>query len=425
MAEVFEVQGGKKLSGEIDVRGTKNGTLAILPACLLSSEPSIIKNVPLLSDVMAMLELIKSLGATVEWLDQRTVKIQAKDLKNKPDDTLVRKIRASILLAGPVLGRLGQLEIAKPGGCHIGERGLDAHLEGFGDVGIMAEKDDHQNTFYHLKVADKLKPTKIVLGEFSVTATENLMMLLATVEGQSEIHMAAAEPHIQELGEFLIQMGAEISGLGTHIIKIKGTEILKGVEHTIWPDYIEAGTFFALAGATKSNFKINNVPSDYLEMVFRNLKKMGVLYTIEGNSALIKGGDSTLKATKIQTFPYPGFPTDLQAPFSVLCTQAQGQSLIFDTLFEGRFKYADELVSMGARVTFCDPHRILIDGPTDLSGSKMKSCDLRAGATLIIAALTANGKSIILSANEVDRGYEKIEERFQGIGADIKRVNLE
>lgn len=425
MAEVFEVQGGKNLSGEIDVRGTKNGTLAILSACLLSSEASIIKNVPLLSDVLAMLELLKSLGATVEWLDQRIVKIQAKDLKDKPEDILVRKIRASILLAGPVLGRLGKLEIAKPGGCHIGERGLDAHLEGFGDVGIIAEKDNGQSEFYHLRTNGKLKPTKIILGEFSVTATENLMMLLATIDGQSEIHLAASEPHIQELGEFLIKMGAEISGLGTHIIKIKGTKNLKGVEHTIWPDYVEAGTFFALAGATKSDLKINNVPIDHLEMVLRDLKKMGVLYTIENNSVLINGKNSVLRAAKIQTLPYPGFPTDLQAPFSVLCTQAQGQSLIFDTLFEGRFKYADELKQMGANIALCDPHRILIDGPTNLCGRKMKSCDLRAGATLIIAALTAKGESIILSASEVDRGYEKIEERLQKIGADIRRAEVD
>lgn len=425
MNEIFEIYGGKKLSGEIDILGTKNGTLAILPATLLTSEPCIIRNVPLLVDVLVMLDLLKDLGAEVTWLDKKTVKIHAKELKNKPEDKLVRKIRASILLAGPMLGRLGELEIAKPGGCHIGQRGLDAHLEGFGEAGIIAEKDDSTQEIYHLKVTNKLKPSKVTLGEFSVTATENLMMLLSCVDGKSEIHLAASEPHVQELGSFLMAMGAKIEGLGSHTIKITGSANLKGVDHTIWPDYIEAGTFFALAGATKSNLKINNVPVDYLEMVFRDLKKMGVLYRIEGNSVWINGTDSVLKAAKIQTLPHPGFPTDLQAPFSVLCTQAEGQSLIFDTLFEGRFKYVDELKQMGANIFVFDPHRILVSGPTPLHGTKIKSFDLRSGATLIIAALAANGKSQLLNANEVDRGYERIEERLQKIGAEIKRVSID
>ena len=423
MAEFFEIEGGKKLKGDIEVRGSKNGALAILAATLLTSQPSVIKNLPLLGDVLVMLEILKSLGAQINWLDERTVKIQAKDLKTQAEDKLIRKIRASILIAGPLLARKGELKIAKPGGCHIGVRGLDTHFEGFQETGVFLEKEEGEK--YHLKAPKIFQPTKVVLNEFSLTATENLMMLFAGAEMENEIHLAASEPHIQELGEFLKEMGAEIKGLGTHTIKIRGKKNLKGVEHSIWPDYIEAGTFFSLAASTKSNLKIKNVPVEFLEMVFRSLKKMGVLYRIEGQTVLIEGENSKLVGAKIQTLPYPGFPTDLQAPFAVLGTQSAGTTLIFDTLFEGRFKYVDELNQMAAKITVCDPHRILIIGPTPLSGAKIKSYDLRAGATLIIAALTASGKSQLAGADEVDRGYEKIEEGLQSIGANIKRVTVE
>lgn len=422
MVEFFEIEGGKKLKGELRVAGSKNAALAILPACLLTDEPCIIKNVPLLTDVLVMIDLIKSLGVEVEWLDEKTVRIQAKNLDSNADTVLVRKIRASILIAGPILARLGELKIAKPGGCHIGVRGLDAHFEGFRDLGIELIEERSEKEKYYLKTPAELKPTAIYLNEFSVTATENLLMLLASINGKSEIHLAAAEPHVQELGEVLIKMGAEIEGLGTHTIKIKGAKKLKGIEHTIGADYIEAGTFFSLAATTKSNLKILNVPVAYLEMVFRNLKKIGISYKIEGDVVFIEGEKSSLKAAKIQTLPYPGFPTDLQAPFAALMTQAEGQSLIFDTLFEGRFKYVEELTQMGAKIFVCDPHRIVVSGPTPLYGTKIKSFDLRAGATLIIAALAASGKSEVYGIEQVDRGYEKIEERLQSIGASIKRV---
>ncbi|MCX8015973.1 MAG: UDP-N-acetylglucosamine 1-carboxyvinyltransferase [Patescibacteria group bacterium] len=422
MTEFFEIEGGKKLRGELTVAGSKNAALAILPACLLTDEPCIIKNVPLLTDVLVMIDLIKSLGAEVEWLDDKVVKIQAKNLNSNADTVLVRKIRASILIAGPILARLGELKIAKPGGCHIGVRGLDAHFEGFKDLGIELIEERSEKEKYYLKTPAQLKPANIYLNEFSVTATENLLMLLSSIDGRSEIHLAAAEPHVQELGEVLIKMGAEIEGLGTHTIKIKGAQKLKGIEHTIGADYIEAGTFFSLAATTRSNLKILNVPVGYLEMVFRNLKKIGVSYKIEGDAVFIEGERSSLKAAKIQTLPYPGFPTDLQAPFAALMTQAEGESLIFDTLFEGRFKYVEELTQMGAKIFVCDPHRIIVSGPTPLYGTKIKSFDLRAGATLIIAALAASGKSEVYGIEQVDRGYEKIEERLQSIGAHIKRV---
>jgi len=425
MSQIFEIEGGKELKGEITVGGTKNGALAILPACLLTDEPCVIKNIPLLTDVLVMIDILKNLGAEIEWLDERTIRIQAKNVLSDADTKLVRKIRASFLVAGPVLARTGELKIAKPGGCHIGARNLDTHFEGFADLGVESVLEREESEKYYLKAPKQFQPAVVCLNEFSVTATENLMMLLANVEGRSEIHLAAAEPHVQELGEFLKAMGAEIEGLGTHTIVIKGKKKLKGAEHIIWPDYIEAGTFFSLAATTKSNLQINNVPVSYLEMVFRDLKKMGVLYKIEGSKVKIEGRSSFLKATKIQTLPYPGFPTDLQAPFAVLATQAAGDSLIFDTLFEGRFKYVDELNQMGAKIFLCDPHRILVSGPTPLYGTKIKSFDLRSGATLIIAALAAKGKSQILGIEEVDRGYEKIEERLQQVGANIKRVEAE
>ena len=425
MGHFFEIEGGKKLKGEIKISGTKNGALAILPACLLTEEPCVIKNIPLLTDVLVMIDILKNLGAEIEWLDERTIRIQAKNVLSDADTKLVRKIRASFLVAGPILARIGELKIAKPGGCHIGARSLDTHFEGFADLGVKSALEREESEKYYLKAPKQFKPAIVSLNEFSVTATENLMMLMAKIEGRSEIHLAAAEPHVQELGEFLKSMGAEIEGLGTHTIIIKGKKKLKGAEHTIWPDYIEAGTFFSLAATTKSNLTITNVPVAYLEMVFRKLKKMGVSYRIKDSQVLIEGKDSSLKAAKIQTLPYPGFPTDLQAPFAVLATQAKGDSLIFDTLFEGRFKYVDELNQMGAKIFLCDPHRILVSGPTPLYGTKIKSFDLRSGATLIIAALAARGKSQLLGIEEVDRGYEKIEERLQKIGAHIKRVEAE
>jgi len=427
MNEIFEIEGGKKLSGDIEVRGSKNGALAILAATLLTPEPCVIKNVPLVNDVLAMIEILKSFGAETEWLDERTIKIQAKDLRIEPDDLkLTRRIRASILVAGPVLARRRELKIGKPGGCQIGVRGLDAHFEGFGDLGVIAEKtEENCKEVYYLKAPQNFQPAPVVLKEFSVTATENLMTLLAGLEGSGEIHLAASEPHIQELGEFLKKMGAKVDGLGTPTIKITGQKNLRGAEHVIWPDYIEAGTFFSLAASTKSNLRIKNVPVGHLEMVFRNLKKIGVSYRIGEQEVWIDGVDSKLAGAKIQTLPYPGFPTDLQAPFSVLGTQAQGTTLIFDTLFEGRFRYVEELNQMGANIIICDPHRLIISGPTSLYGTNVKSADLRAGATLIIAALTASGKSVLSGASEIDRGYEKIEERLQKIGANIKRVVAE
>jgi len=423
MNEIFEIEGKKKLSGEIVVRGTKNGALAILPACLLTKEPCIIKNIPLVTDVLTMIEIIKSLGAEVEWIDERTVKIQAQDLKLEPESILAKKIRASILIAGPMLARMKEIKIAKPGGCRIGVRGLDAHLEGFSDVGVIAEQDGGEK--YHLKSLQNINNNIAILKEFSVTATENLMMLFAGQEGINEIHLSATEPHIIELGEFLKKMGVEIEGLGTHSIKIKGIKNLKGVEHSIWPDYIEAGTFISLAASTKSDLTIKNIPGEYMEMVFRKLKEFGISYKIKEDTVLIEGSISRLVGAKIQTMPYPGFPTDLQSPFAVIGTQAQGNTLVFDTLFEGRFKYVDELNQMGAKIIVCDPHRVLIAGPTSLYGAKIKTYDLRAGATMIIAALTAEGKSQLAGASEIDRGYEKIEERLQKIGAEIRRVRID
>jgi UDP-N-acetylglucosamine 1-carboxyvinyltransferase len=423
MNEIFEIEGGKKISGEIAVMGTKNGALAILSACLLTKEPCVIKNIPLVTDVLTMIEIIKSLGAEVEWLEEKTVKIQAKDLKLEPESSLAKKIRASVLIAGPMLARMKEIKIAKPGGCRIGVRGLDAHLEGFGDVGIVAEQEEKEK--YYLKSLQNINNSIVVLKEFSVTATENLMMLFAGQEGTNEIHLSATEPHIVELGEFLKKMGVEIDGLGTHSIKVKGSKNLKGVEHCIWPDYIEAGTFMALAASTKSDLTIKNTPVEYMEMIFRKLKEFGISYKMDKESVLIEGSASHLMGTKIQTMPYPGFPTDLQSPFAVIGTQAQGNTLVFDTLFEGRFRYVDELNQMGAKITICDPHRVLIAGPTPLYGAKIKTCDLRAGATMIIAALVAEGKSQLVGANEIDRGYEKIEERLQKIGAEIKRVQIE
>lgn len=420
--EKFIINGGKPLRGEIEVKGSKNATTPILSACLLTTEECIIDNVPLITDVMNMIRILQSMGVEVERISERTVRVKAGDNVDpeKMDFSLVGHMRSSILLLGSLLARFHKFKIKQPGGCIIGARPIGTHFEALEALGAEITQDDN---FYYFET-DKLVGKKIVLKEFSVTATENLMMAATLAEGTTTIRTAAIEPHVQDLGRFLRKMGAEIRGCGFHTIEIKGVEKLHGARHSIQPDPIEAGTFAIAAGATRGDVLIKNVEPNDLDLVLEKLREAGVNLDVEGKNLHIKPTSKLGSLDKIEARTYPGLPTDLQAPFAILATQTEGNTLIHDTLYEGRMNYINELVKMGANAVICDPHRAIITGPTPLYGKDITSFDLRAGATMIIAALLAQGQSTISGIEQVDRGYEKIEERLGNLGADIRREKI-
>lgn len=421
----FIVNGGVELEGEIKVLGSKNAATPIISATLLTSRPCIINNVPKIGDVITMLSILESMGGSVNWLGPHTVRIVNRELDpQKIDMHLVRRIRSSLLLIAPILARFGNFSIGTPGGCHIGVRPLDAHLEAFKELGAIANYDE-TNDIYKLKKPKYGWGNKVILKEFSVTATENLMMLGATMPSL-KVGLAAAEPHVQNLGGFLNILGAKITGLGTHDFKISGSKKLndskREVNFNIINDPIEAGTFMVLGALAAKQLVIKNAPLRHLVAPILKFKEFDADFYIENNNIIVKNSLKKIRSAKVQTLPYPGFPTDLQAPFGVLATQSKGETLIFDTLYEGRLRYIKELVKMGARAKILDPHRAIIFGRTPLHGATIKSLDLRAGATLVIASLIAKGETILHDAETIDRGYEKLEERLRLIGADIKRI---
>jgi len=414
----FIIRGGKKLNGEVTIKGMKNAATPILAATLLTEETCLIDNLPQISDVSAMFDILKSLGSKIEKVSETCVKICNKgiDLKNL-DQKLVKKMRSSVLFMGPLLARFGSVEISEPGGCIIGNRSLDTHFYALEKLGAKIIKEE---AFYKIN-ADKLIGNLITLPEFSVTATENAIMAGVLAHGKTTIKLAAAEPHVQDLCLFLNKMGANISGIGTHILIIEGVAKLKGAEHHIIPDQIEAGTFAVAASLTRGHVLLKNIEPEHLDIILLKLNQIGINFEIRHKEIQFLPS-SNLKSFRLQALPYPGFPTDLQAPFGVLATQCQGTTLIHDPLFEGRMGYIQELVKMGANAIVADPHRVIINGPTPLYGQEIRSFDLRAGATLIIAGLIAQGETIINQAEIVDRGYEKIEERLNSLGAEIKRI---
>jgi UDP-N-acetylglucosamine 1-carboxyvinyltransferase len=418
--DYFEIKGGKRLSGSIDVRGSKNATTPILAATLLTREPCVISNIPLIEDVFRMLEIIADLGASVDWLGKRTVKICAKNINPKRLNVpLIKQLRSSILLLGSLSARFDSFSFHHPGGCVIGKRSVGTHFDALEKMGIRITDMDKKTYAINAK---KRKAAYVVLKEFSVTATENAMMLAATLPGKTTIKIAAAEPHVEDLGKFLISMGAKIKGLGTHTLEIAGSKKLHGTKHEIIPDANEAATFLIMGVATKSPIKVNNIKEENLDLVLEKLREFGADFKVEKNSIKIIPTRKIKAVEKIEARTYPGIPSDIQAPLGVLASQAKGETMIFDTLFEGRFNYLAELEKMGAQSKILNPHQVVIYGPAHLRGSVMKSFDLRAGASLIIAALCAQGTTTIEEIYQVDRGYEKIEERLKKLGADIKRV---
>jgi UDP-N-acetylglucosamine 1-carboxyvinyltransferase len=428
MPEKLIIKEGSSVGGSINVRGSKNAAAPIIASTLLSSEPSILENVPLIEDIKKLLEVIKNMGGEIDFLEERKIKIDPKNIDpNKLDFDLLTKMRISVLLLGPLVARFKEVRIPYPGGCVIGSRPIDTHISALGELGVEVEEFIEESdlpgrqNIYHFKAKDGLKGREIILDEFSVTATENIMMASVLAEGRTVIKTAAAEPHVRHLALFLKEMGADIEGEGTHTIEINGKKELKGGEYKIPYDYIEAGTFILLGLTTKTTINVKNTPTEDLDLFLSKLKGFGAEIEIKENEVITHPSEK-VKMKKIQMMPHPGVPTDLQAPLGVFATQTEGLTLVHDPLYEGRLKYLEELNKMGAEIVICDPHRAIINGPTKLYGAKLNPLDLRGGAALIIAGIIAQGTTVINDATQVDRGYEEIDKRLRGIGVNIERV---
>lgn len=415
----FIIEGFNPLQGEVDVAGNKNSALPILAATLLTSDECLIENVPDILDVHSMLSILKELGKNVESINKSTHKISG-DIKSfELSKDSAGKLRASILFISGILSKFGKVKFAPPGGCVIGRRNLQSHFDIINAFGGKIKFDDEYYYAELLNPADE----QIFLEESSVTATENAMLLVSTLPKEFLIENTASEPHVKELGEVLIKMGAEVWGNGTNRIKIKGKNKLRGFHHKIKSDHIEAGTFAIMAASTKGSLLIHNAEKQNFRMTELILKKMGVDLTfIDNNTLQVKPSHLKSSQRKVQAGIWPGFPTDLMSPLIVLATQSEGVTLCHDWLFESRMFFVDKLIIMGADITQCDPHRVLVYGPTQLRGQELSSPDIRAGIALVIAALTAQGESIIDRVELIDRGYENIVERLQSIGGLISRT---
>lgn len=406
------------MAGEIEVRGYKNAAGAILTAVLLTEKEVIVDNIPLVEDAFNTIEVLKSLGVKADWQGERTLKLKADSIDPaKMDFKRISKTRLSVLLMGGLLGRFGSFKIPHPGGDRIGLRPISTHLEAFRKLG--AEISESSN-FYEFE-AKQLAGREIILKEFSVTATENVMLAAVLSKGKTIIKGAAAEPQVQDLAEMLIEMGAKIEGQGMHTLFIEGVKHLNGTRHAIVSDPLEAGTFIVAGAVTPGTLKVTKVRLDHLDLFLDKLEEIGVDFQKEKDEVIVNYSPN-LRATKIQALPYPGFPTDLLPIVVPLLTQAKGKSLIHDPLYENRLNYTQELRKMGADIELVDPHRAFIFGKTALHGVRIESWDIRAGASLVIAGLLAEGQTTIENIYQIDRGYEKIEERLQKLGADIKRI---
>lgn len=427
----FIIQGGNTLKGNIKVAGFKNAATPILAASVLTREEITLHNVPVIEDVKKMIQILVSMGSKIVWTDSNSLKIDNSDLDpERMDMKLISAIRSSILLMGSLVGRFGKIKTKAPGGCQIGNRSMDTHFKAFENLGVEITSDDE---YYYLEKKEDTNK-EIVMGEFSVTGTENIILAAALNKGDISINIAAADPSVQDLCWFLEKLGVEIEGIGTHNLKIKGASNLHGTEYYIMPDPIETGTFLSLAGTTRSKITIENTAPQFIKLELEKFKEVGLKIDIEYSELkvndnyqlanIIVDGKVELKSiNKLHDMPYPGFSADMMQPFAVLMTQAKGTSLIHDWMYDARLKYVAELKKMGANIVVSDPHRVVIIGPSPLFGKEIYSFDLRAGATLIIAALAARGKSVIDNIYQVDRGYETLDIRLSKIGAKIERIS--
>ncbi|NLZ39569.1 MAG: UDP-N-acetylglucosamine 1-carboxyvinyltransferase [Firmicutes bacterium] len=413
----LHIIGGCRLAGTVKISGAKNSAVAVIPAALLTAAPVRLENLPNIHDIQVLVEILRFLGVKTVWENATTLLIDASKIeKTQAPYELVKKLRASYYFMGALLGRLGEADIPVPGGCDLGPRPIDQHIKGLVSLGAQVDVEHGL-----IKVrADKLVGAHIYLDVVSVGATINIMLAAVRAEGKTVIENAAKEPEIVDVANFLNAMGAKIRGAGTDVIRITGVKELGGANHCVIPDRIEAGTYMIAAAATGGDVAIEDIIPKHLDPIIAKLREMGITVEV-GDDRLRVLGNTTPQAVDIKTFPYPGFPTDMQSLVMVLLTQAQGSSIITENVFEGRFKHVDELKRMGARIKV-EGRTAIVDGRTQLSGAPVRATDLRAGAAFIIAGLIANGETIISDIHHIYRGYENICGKLTSLGAKIKEV---
>ncbi len=423
----FVIEGGRPLAGTVRASGNKNGALPILAASVLASDEVRLSNVPRIRDVETMVELLADIGADVEWTGSNDVRVDPRGVeKTDLDPVLAREIRASFLLAGPLLSRFGRVTVPPPGGDVIGRRRLDTHVHAFTALGAEFEL----NGAYELS-ANHLRGTRMYLDEASVMGTENAIMAAVLAEGETILGNAACEPHIQDLCRFLVSIGARIEGVGSNVLRVKGVTELSGGDHRIGPDHIEVASFVGLGALTGGEVVVEDIEPDDLISIVPAFRKLGIEMEVTDSSVAVPAGqdlhiedDLGGQIPKIDSGIWPAFPADLTSIAVTVATQARGTILIFEKMFESRLFFVDKLVSMGARIILCDPHRVVVTGPARLYGQRLESPDIRAGMAMVLAALCAEGRSTIGNIGQIDRGYERIDERLRMLGASIERADL-
>ena len=422
----FIVEGAEGLSGSIRPAGNKNAALPVLAATVMAGGPVTVGNVPRIRDALTLLEIIESLGARVTWRGPNQVTVDPGGVTvGRPDPALAERIRASILLAGPLLARFGRVTLPPPGGDVIGRRRLDTHFLAFRALGAEVETGAGFELW-----ADRLSGASMFLDEPSVTATENAIMAAVLAKGTTLIRNAAAEPHVQDLCNLLLAMGARIDGVGSGTLTIEGVDELGGASFDIGADHIETGSFIGLATVTRSLLTIQDAPLDHLQSTLIGFRRLGVSCEVQGTDLIVDGReeprirmDAFGHVPKVDDGPWPAFPADLTSIAVVAATRARGTVLIHEKMFESRMFFTDKLVGMGAQIILCDPHRVVVVGPAKLSGAEVESPDIRAGMAMLIAALGAEGQSIIRNVGQIERGYERIDERLRALGANIERID--
>lgn len=421
----YHVEGGHRLSGTLRPAGNKNAALPCIAAALLTPHPVTLANIPRIRDVLTLLDLLEAMGARVVWSGDNEVTIDASGVASgRPDPILAERIRASILLAGPLLARFGKVWLPPPGGDVIGRRRLDTHFLAFSAMGARIDLGDDG---FRIE-AETLRGTDLFLDEPSVTATENAVMAAVLARGTTRLRNAAAEPHVQDLCHLLVAMGARIEGIGTHTLLIEGAASLGSATFAIGADHIEAGSFIGLAAVTGSELRIAGAPLEHLDSTLLGFRRLGVDCTIDGADLVVHGdGERVIRqdafghVPKVDDGPWPAFPADLTSIAVVTATRSTGTVLVHEKMFESRMFFTDKLVGMGAQIILCDPHRAVVVGPARLRGAALESPDIRAGMALLLAALAAEGKSVIHNVGQIERGYERIDERLRGVGARIER----
>ncbi|HEY5059742.1 MAG TPA: UDP-N-acetylglucosamine 1-carboxyvinyltransferase [Gaiellaceae bacterium] len=425
VADAFVIEGARPLNGRIRAAGNKNGALPILAACLLTEDEVVLRNLPRILDVQTMLDLLADVGVEVEWIGDNDVRVRAANVtKTELDEELCRRIRASVLLAGPLLARFGNAIVPPPGGDVIGRRRVDTHIHAFQQLG--AEIDAGRRFTMR---ASKLVGAHIFLDEASVTGTENAVMAASLAVGETVLSNAACEPHVQDLCRFLVSLGADIEGIGTNVLRVRGTDRLRGGEYSIGPDHIEVASFIGLGAITEGELVIDNCRPEDLVAIMPVFRRLGIRVEMEGTTIRVPDGQELVieddiggAIPKIDDGPWPAFPADLTSIAVAVATQARGTVMVFEKMFENRLFFVDKLVGLGARIILCDPHRVVITGPSRLYGERMSSPDIRAGMAMLLAALCAEGTSTIGNVREIDRGYERIDDRLRALGASIERI---